>query len=160
MEASPTLCSIFIIWERQKLYNVQVKTDSENLSGGDTFVGNLDSGATGAVDIYVTGQSATMDDGMVKLLISYEDETGESTVIEKEVSLFVTESMMEDFPMDDSMMDGDMMGEEGTGGKGGTYAAIVIGVILLAVIAGAVFYTKRKKEKRTDEPGRGSDGAG
>ncbi len=132
---------------KTKLYNVQVKTDSENLSGGDTFVGNLDSGATGAVDIYVTGQSATMDDGMVKLLISYEDETGESTVIEKEVSLFVTESMMEDFPMDDSMMDGDMMGEEGTGGKGGTYAAIVIGVILLAVIAGAVFYTKRKKKK-------------
>lgn len=132
---------------KTKLYNVQVKTDSENLSGGDTFVGNLDSGATGAVDIYVTGQSATMDDGTVKLLISYEDETGESTVIEKEVSLFVTEAMMDDFPMDDSMMDGDMMGEEGTGGKGGTYAAVVIVVILLAIIAGVVFYTKRKKKK-------------
>ena len=41
---------------KTKLYNVQVKTDSDTLSGGDAFVGNLDSGATGAVDIYVTGQ--------------------------------------------------------------------------------------------------------
>lgn len=132
---------------KTKLYNVQVKTDSEYLSGGDAFIGNLDSGATGSVDIYVTGQSATMDDGTVKLLISYEDETGESTVIEKEISLFVTESMMEEFPADDSMMGGDMMGEDPSGGKTGTYAAVIIGVILLAVILGIVIYMKRKKKK-------------
>ncbi len=132
---------------KTKLYNVQVKTDSEYLSGGDAFIGNLDSGATGSVDIYVTGQSATMDDGTVKLLISYEDETGESTVIEKEISLFVTESMMEEFPADDSMMGGDMMGEEPSGGKTGTYAAVIIGVILLAVILGIVICMKRKKKK-------------
>lgn len=132
---------------KTKLYNVQVKTDSEYLSGGDAFVGNLDSGATGAVDIYVTGQSATMDDGMVKLLISYEDETGESTVIEKEVSLFVSEAMTDDFMTDDSMMGGDMMGEEAAGGGTGTYAAVVIGIIVVAVIIGAVIYMKRKKKK-------------
>lgn len=132
---------------KTKLYNVQVKTDSEYLSGGDAFIGNLDSGATGSVDIYVTGQSATMDDGTVKLLISYEDETGESTVIEKEISLFVTESMMEEFPADDSMMGGDMMGEEPSGDKTGTYAAVIIGVILLAVILGIVICMKRKKKK-------------
>lgn len=132
---------------KTKLYNVQVKTDSEYLSGGDAFIGNLDSGATGSVDIYVTGQSATMDDGTVKLLISYEDETGESTVIEKEISLFVTESMMEEFPADDSMMGGDMMGEDPSGGKTGTYAAVIIGVILLAVILGIVICMKRKKKK-------------
>lgn len=132
---------------KTKLYNVQVKTNSENLSGGDAFVGNLDSGATGAVDIYVTGQSATMDDGMVKLLISYEDETGESTVIEKEVSLFVTEAMVEDFPMDDSMMGDNMAGMEGTGGGSGTYVAVVIAILVVAVITGAVIFMKRKKKK-------------
>lgn len=132
---------------KTKLYNVQVKTNSENLSGGDAFVGNLDSGATGAVDIYVTGQSATMDDGMVKLLISYEDETGEATVIEKEVSLFVTEAMVEDFPMDDSMVGDNMAGMEGTGGGSGTYVAVVIAILVVAVITGAVIFMKRKKKK-------------
>lgn len=132
---------------KTKLYNVQVKTDSEYLSGGDAFVGNLDSGATGAVDIYVTGQSATMDDGTVKLLISYEDETGEATVIEKKISLFVSEAMPDDFTMDDGMMGGDMMGTEEGGGKTGTYTAVIIGVILLAAIGGVVIYMKRKKKK-------------
>ncbi len=133
---------------KTKLYNVQVKTNSDTLSGGDAFVGNLDSGATGAVDIYVTGQSATMDEGKVKILISYEDETGAPTVIEKEIELFVTESMMgDDMFMDGDMMGDDMMMDEGTGGGTGGYIAAIIGVLVVAGIVGAVIYMKRKKKK-------------
>ena len=133
---------------KTKLYNVQVKTDSDTLSGGDAFVGNLDSGATGAVDIYVTGQSATMDEGKVKLLISYEDETGAPTVIEKEIELFVTESMMgDDMFMEGDMMGDDMMMDGGTGGGTGGYIAAIIGVLVVAGIVGAVIYMKRKKKK-------------
>lgn len=133
---------------KTKLYNVQVKTNSDTLSGGDAFVGNLDSGATGAVDIYVTGQSATMDEGKVKLLISYEDETGAPTVIEKEIELFVTESMMgDDMFMEGDMMGDDMMMDGGTGGGTGGYIAAIIGVLVVAGIVGAVIYMKRKKKK-------------
>lgn len=132
---------------KTKLYNVQVKTDSEYLSGGDAFVGNLDSGATGSVDIYAIGQSATMDDGTVKLVISYEDETGEATTIEKEISLFVTEPMM----MDDSMMDGDMMMDPSMddGGSQGPmkYIVAVVCVLAAAIAAAAVIVIKRKKKK-------------
>lgn len=131
---------------KTKLYNVQVKTESETVSGGDAFVGNLDSGATGSVDIYVTGQSATMDDGTIKLLISYEDETGQSTVIEKEVSLFVNEAMSGDFMPDDSMMDGEMMEGDGTGGTG-NYVMIIIAAVVIVGIVGIVLYMKRKKKK-------------
>ena len=132
---------------KTKLYNVQVKTESDTVSGGDAFIGNLDSGATGSVDIYVIGQSATMDDGLIRLQISYEDETGASTVIEKEVSLFVNESMMEDFTGDDMMMGDDSMLDEAGTGSTGTYAAVVVGVIVIAGIIGAVIYMKRKKKK-------------
>ena len=131
---------------KTKLYNVQVKTESETVSGGDAFVGNLDSGATGSVDIYVTGQSATMDDGTIKLLISYEDETGQSTVIEKEVSLFVNEAMSGDFMPDDSMMEGDMMEGNGTGGTG-NYVIVIIAAVVIIGIVGIVLYMKRKKKK-------------
>ena len=132
---------------KTKLYNVQVKTESDTVSGGDAFIGNLDSGATGSVDIYVIGQSATMDEGLIRLQISYEDETGASTVIEKEVSLFVNESMMEDFTGDDMMMGDDSMLDEAGTGSTGTYAAVVVGVIVIAGIIGAVIYMKRKKKK-------------
>lgn len=131
---------------KTKLYNVQVKTQSEYLSGGDAFVGNLDSGATGAVDIYVTGQSATMDDGTVTLLISYEDETGETTTIEKQISLYVSEPMM----MDDSMM-GDMMEDPmmQDGGSQGPmkYVLAVVGVLAVAAVVVIVLVIRKKKKK-------------
>ncbi|MFG6330236.1 MAG: hypothetical protein K1W28_00165 [Lachnospiraceae bacterium] len=131
---------------KTKLYNVQVKTESDTVSGGDAFIGNLDSGATGSADLYVTGQSATMDEGLIKLLVSYEDETGATTVIEKEVTLYVNEAMMDDFMGDDSMMDDPMMGGEGEK-KTGSYVMAVIALIAVAGIAGAVVYMKRKKKK-------------
>ena len=131
---------------KTKLYNVQVKTQSDTVSGGDAFVGNLDPGATGAVDVYVTGQSPTMDDGTVKVQITYEDETGASTVVDKEISLFVSEASMDDFMTDDSMMDGsDMEIEDGQTSK--YIVALVVVVILVAGALAGVIYMKTKKKK-------------
>lgn len=131
---------------KTKLYNVQVKTQSDTVSGGDAFVGNLDPGATGAVDVYVTGQSPTMDDGTVKVQITYEDETGASTAVDKEISLFVSEASMDDFMTDDSMMDGsDMEIEDGQTSK--YIVALVVVVILVAGALAGVIYMKTKKKK-------------
>lgn len=131
---------------KTKLYNVQVKMNSDTISGGDAFVGNLDPGATGAVDIYVTGQSPTMDDGIVKLQITYEDESGASTAIDKEISLFVSEASMDDMMGDDYMMDDVEIEGEGGGTTSTIVTLVIIGVIVAAVAFG-VFYTKRKKKK-------------
>ncbi|MBS6396907.1 MAG: hypothetical protein KH452_07120 [Clostridiales bacterium] len=132
---------------KTKLYNVQVKTQSDSLSGGEAFVGNIDSGATGAVDIYAMGQAPTMDDGMVKLLISYEDETGEATVIEKEISLYVSEPMMNDPMMDDPMMNDPMMGEGEQPGGPGKYIAAGVGIAAIIAVIAAIILAKRKKKK-------------
>ncbi len=130
---------------KTKLYNVQVKMDSETLSGGEAFIGNLESGATGSVDIYAMGQAATMDDGTVKIQISYEDETGEATVLEKEINLYVSEPMMEDVMMDDMM--GDMMMEEEMSSGPSKYIIAAIAVLVVAVIVIVVIVLKRKKKK-------------
>ncbi|MCI6689038.1 MAG: hypothetical protein MR462_01685 [Clostridiaceae bacterium] len=129
---------------KTKLYNVSVKTDSEFFSGGDCFVGNLDSGATGSVDMYLTGEAATTDDGTVKLQITYEDETGAPTTVEKEISLFVTEPVYDDGMYDDTAMpDGDTGNGMGIGGK----IAVVVVILIAAGVAGAVIVMKRKKKK-------------
>ena len=129
---------------KTKLYNVSVKTDSEFFTGGDCFVGNLDSGATGSVDMYLTGEAATTDDGTVKLQITYEDETGAPTTVEKEISLFVTEPVYDDGMHDDTAMpDGDTGNGMGIGGK----IAVVVVILIAAGVAGAVIVMKRKKKK-------------
>ena len=129
---------------KTKLYNVSVKTDSEFFSGGDCFVGNLDSGATGSVDMYLTGEAATTDDGTVKLQITYEDETGAPTTVEKEISLFVTEPVYDDGMYDDTAMsDGDTGNGMGIGGK----IAVAVVILIAAGVAGAVIVMKRKKKK-------------
>ncbi len=132
---------------KTKLYNVQVKTEGETVSGGDAFIGNLDSGATGSVDIYLMGQTATMDEGIIKLLISYEDETGAPTTVEKEITLFVTEPVYDEMGMD-GMMEGEDMMEEG-GGSGKIIAIVV--VVLLAAAGVAVFIIRKRKKKKAQQ---------
>ena len=82
------------------LYNVHVKFEADSVTGGDAFIGNLEPGATGNVDTMVTGSAATMDDGTVKAVITYEDDTGKPTRTEVEISLMVT-----DMPMDSGLVE-------------------------------------------------------
>jgi hypothetical protein len=95
------------------LYNANVTLQADSVSGGEAFLGNIAPGATGNVDLYVNGQAATMDDGTVKILLTFEDESGEVTTIEEKMSLFVNEPYYEDPMMYEDMMGGEiMMGEE------------------------------------------------
>ena len=132
------------------LYNVQVKFIAESIAEASAFVGNLQSGNTGNVDVMLTGQAATMDDGIVKLEISYEDDAGNVTTAEKEITLFVNEPMMDDMMMgDDGMMGGDMMMDDGEGGnpKTGIIVGSVSGAVVLAGVGLGVFLKLRKKKK-------------
>lgn len=127
---------------KTKLYNVNVKFEAESVSGGDTFLGNLEPGATGNIDAYLTGQMATVDDGTVKILITYEDEEGKQSVIEKTMTLYVNEPYYEEF--DDSMMGDPMEMEEQ---KGMPWWGIALIVIVIAAGAVTAFLVIRKKKK-------------
>lgn len=135
------------------LYNVMVKFKADSIQTVDTYVGNIKPGETGNVDCMVAGTMPTADDGKIKAVISYEDENGEISEVEKELTLFVTESM----PMDDGMMD-DMMPDMPVEEPGfmAKYGHIVKYIVFGAVIAAGtvfaeVFWRKRKKQKEQNE---------
>lgn len=128
---------------KTKLFNTSVKFISDSVTGGDTYLGNIDPGATANVDAYLSGAAATMDDGIVKIEITFEDEAGEATTIEKEMTLFVNEMY---FP-DDMEMDG-MYGEDMMEEQGGFKLWWVIVPVVLLVIAVVVFLVIRKKKKK------------
>lgn len=132
---------------KTKLYNTSVKFISDSVTGGDTYLGNIDPGATANVDAYLSGAAATMDDGIVKIQITFEDEAGEATTIEKEMTLFVNEMY---FP-DDMEMDG-MYGEDMADQQGGFKIWMVIVPVVL-IAAGIIIFVviRRKKKKKARE---------
>ena len=131
---------------KTKLFNTNVKFIADSISGGDTYLGNIEPGATANVDAYLTGAAATMDDGVVKIEITFEDEAGEVTTIEKEMTLFVNEMY---FP-DDMVID-DMYGEDMMEQQGGFKLWWVLVPVILIVIAVIVFIVIRKKKKKAQE---------
>lgn len=130
------------------LYNVWVKFEGDSITGGDSFLGTIASGATGSVDTMVTGAAPTMDDGKIKAIISYENESGVVSTIEKELELFVTEEVMEDFSDPSFGMEGDMGMEEMEGGGGKKFILPVVAIVLVLVIAGIVVILNIRKKKK------------
>lgn len=130
---------------KTKLYNVNVKFEADSISGGDTFIGNLDPGATGNVDAYLAAQAATMDDGTVKILITYEDEEGKEAVIEESMTLFVSEPYYPDM-MEDPMMMEDGMMEENTGFP--WWGIALISAAAAGIAAAAVIVIRKKKKAK------------
>ncbi len=132
------------------LYNVQVKFLADSIDEASAFVGNLQSGATGNVDVMLTGIAGTMDDGSIKMEISYENEAGDVTTTEKTITLFVTEEFFDDPMMDGDMMtDGDMMMEEESGSKKGLIIGIIVGVVVVVAVVGIIVFLKIRKKKKS-----------
>lgn len=129
------------------LYNVMVRFEADSIQPTDTYVGNIKPGETGNVDVMITAAAPTQDDGKVKVLITYEDENGEvQEAEEKELSLFVTEDMGEDFGMDIDVEDFTDMPAESTSVFAKYKVPVIVGV--LAVIAAGIFAAVRIKKKR------------
>lgn len=126
------------------LYNVQVKFEADSVEGGDTFIGNLAPGATGNVDAMVTGIAQTMDDGTVKAVILYEDEAGNQTRDEKDITIYVNEMFMDEGMMDMPM---EPFEEEKTGPSAATIVPIIVAAVVVAAAAvvGVLKFRKKKK---------------
>ncbi len=125
-----------------KLYNVKVKFMGDGISAKEVFVGNLDSGATGTIDGMLTGESEIMPGTKCKMVVTYEDESGNPSSREEEFEIQVTA------PMEMDMGDMEMMGEMPEEAKGFPVIPVVIAAAVILVIVLAVVLTRRRKKKR------------
>lgn len=133
---------------KSTLSNVQARLEGDSIECEDTFIGNIAAGATGYADIMVTGVQPTSDDGMVKLILTYEDSSGEECTYEDEVSVFVMEEMIDDNPMDDNMM------PEETGMPVIQKVLIVVGILVaiaIIVVVVIIIVVRKKKRKAAEE---------
>lgn len=135
------------------LYNVNAVFEADSIQKNEAYVGNIEPGKSGNVDTMINGIAPTADDGKVKLSITYEDENGKVSTVEKEIQLMVNEDQsMDESNVDDTWSSDDIQPEPSTTDKLKHLAIPVgiVGVVLAAVIL-VVIRRKKKKAGMDDE---------
>ena len=133
------------------LYNVMASFEADSIVPAEAYVGNIKPGETGNVDVMLTGAAATMDDGKVTIRITYEDENGDlQEPVEKELTLYVTEPMPEDFDIPADIMDVPME-EPSFLETYGPWIGLGGAAVAAAVLAAVLRYRKKKKEAQQEE---------
>lgn len=136
-EEANVMCSLYNLG-RIKLYNVKVRFEGNCIEKEEIFLGNVDSGATGSIDAMLEGSKAIQGPAKVTMTLSYEDESGNVSEVNKELELEVMEAVEDDMEMVD------MIEEE----KGFPVVPVVIIIVVIAAIAAALLLVKRRKKKQ------------
>lgn len=136
-EEANLTCSLYNTG-RTKLYNVKVKFSGDGISGKDVFVGNVEPGATGTIDGMLTGESEIPAGTKCKMVVSYEDESGNVSTKEQEFELEVVPA---------SEGDAGAMMEPAVEEKGFPVLPLAIAAIIVIAGAVAVILVRRRKKK-------------
>ncbi|MBQ9360723.1 MAG: hypothetical protein IJT96_06775 [Lachnospiraceae bacterium] len=131
------------------LYNVQVTVNDKTVQPALAYVGNLAPGATGNVDVMLTGKEySESETATIPIVISYEDETGSVSTQTRNISLGVQQAIVEDW----SAME-ELPAEE-SAVKLQIWQIVLIavgGLILLIGIIAGIKAMKNKRKKREEE---------
>lgn len=131
------------------LYNVKVSYESETVESGITYLGNIAPGATGNVDSMVTGIMPDTGEPVVKIVITYEDEAGNESRVEKDINLSVYEMVMDnDIDME---IPEDIEEPAKKGLPIGIIAGIAAGIVVLIIVIVVLVKKKAKKQKEARE---------
>lgn len=125
------------------LSNVQVSIENDYVQCDEVYVGNIAAGGIGYADFMVTGVAPTQDDGMVKIIISYEDSAGIEGTYEASMNIFVNEfapmDMPTDYPIDEPMPE-----------QKSASAFVWVGIVAAALVLVAIIIIIKKKKKEED----------
>ena len=132
-------CSLYNLG-RVKMYNVKARFEGKMIDTQEQFIGNLDAGATGTIDVIVTAKKATQGSGECKLVLTYEDDAGNVSTSEQKFKMTV----LEETATEDTEMMPDAVPEEN--GSPAVPAAAALAVIAAAA-GGAVVFRKHRKKK-------------
>lgn len=140
-EEGNVMCSLYNLG-RIKLYNVKAVFEGSCIEKEEVFVGNVESGTTASIDAMVEGKKATKGPAEVKMTLSYENEEGEATTVEKTFQLEVVEETEDT---------GDMEAVEEPEKSGFPVWLIGILVVLAAVVTMVVLKKKKQKRMKNEE---------
>ena len=129
------------------LYNVTAIFEDDSIQRSENYIGNIKPGESGNVDAMIYGIAPTMDDGMVTVKITYEDENGTVNSVDKEIQLFVSEPMPMEDPFAQDFVIIDEPEPEPTMADTLKQYALPLGAATAVVLGGIVFFIRRKKKK-------------
>lgn len=148
-EQSNVMFSIFNTG-KTTLFNVKVNYESDTVDSGVTYLGNIAPGNTGNVDSMLTGIAPDMGEGIVKAVITYEDEAGNETRYEKDLNLLVYEMSFDDGMMDP--MPEEPMEDETAQNRIPLMAIIgIVAAVVVVIVIIVVIISKKRKAKKQQE---------
>lgn len=126
---------------KTKLYNAKaVVKDGQPVTGPEMFIGNIEPGSSGAVDMLVHADDEGTDPLVIE--VTYEDIDGKVTALSKEVPLSVMPmETIEEFPTEEMPMDE---------GFGLPILPLIIGLLLLVLLV-VILLLVRRSRRRTRE---------
>ena len=120
------------------LYNVRARIESKSMEELDTFIGNIESGKSGSIDILTNAVATTASTGdMSKVIVTYEDKEGNETELEGIFKVTV------ESPVYDNV---EKIKDDSQSGNRGLIYGIAAAVIVIAV--GMVCAVRRHKRKK------------
>lgn len=137
-EEANLTCSLYNTG-RVKLYNVKASFVGDGLKAKDVFVGNLESGSTGTIDGMLTAESEIPAGTKCKMVVTYEDVSGNVSTTEKEFELEVLPMAADDMPASMEPVEQE---------ASVPVIPIVIGVLVVAGVVLVIVLLRRKKKKQ------------
>lgn len=141
-EEANVMCNLYNLG-RIKLYNVKTVFEGNCIEKEEVFVGNVESGTSASIDAMLEAKAETEGPEKVTLTLTYEDESGNSSEMQKELELEV-------IPQDEGE---DMMPEEVEEEGGGlpVIPIIILAAAAIAAIVIIIILKKKKKQKMQNE---------
>lgn len=129
------------------LYNAHLNFKADNIEADELYLGKIESSGTGNVDAMITALEPSKGEGIVKVILTYEDENAETYTYEEEIKLLVSEDIMPDDSMMYDELEFDYEEEEG---PNKLVIGIIIAVCVVILIVVIVIVLKKRRRKKED----------